>query len=189
MRRTIVLFALVLSLTPLARAQQPASTIAQARPAQTPRPVPPERPPVPRVPVPDEPMAPRPPAPPEPAPTQNIRLDLKISDSAQTTSQKTVSMMIAERRNGRVRSQNGGFILNVDARPEVVKDGRIVLNLTLEYQPRASADDEPQRTSFSNVNESLGMLLVDGKPTIVSQSADPISDRKVTVEVTATLVK
>jgi hypothetical protein len=35
----------------------------------------------------------------------------------------------------------------------------------------------------------MEIYLTDGKPLLISQSADPKGDRKVTVEVTATVVK
>ena len=38
-------------------------------------------------------------------------------------------------------------------------------------------------------SESLNLLVADGKPIVASQSADPRSDRKVTIEVTATVLK
>jgi uncharacterized protein YlzI (FlbEa/FlbD family) len=39
------------------------------------------------------------------------------------------------------------------------------------------------------VNQSLTVLLENGKSLLVTQSADPVSDRKVTVEVKATIVR
>jgi hypothetical protein len=35
----------------------------------------------------------------------------------------------------------------------------------------------------------MSLILESGKPTVVSQAADPSSDRKITVEVTATILK
>ena len=42
---------------------------------------------------------------------------------------------------------------------------------------------------MASLNEMLSLILESGKPTIVSQAADPTSDRKITVEVTATILK
>jgi hypothetical protein len=39
------------------------------------------------------------------------------------------------------------------------------------------------------MNQSLTVILQSGKPLIVSQAADPVSDRKVVVEVKATILK
>ena len=42
---------------------------------------------------------------------------------------------------------------------------------------------------MSQLNERLSLVLESGKPMIVSQAADPVSDRKITVEVTATILR
>jgi hypothetical protein len=64
------------------------------------------------------------------------------------------------------------------------------MNFGLEYLPttRLSAQEEgePGLTSW---NERLSVILESGKPMVVSQAADPTSDRKITVEVTATILK
>jgi hypothetical protein len=39
------------------------------------------------------------------------------------------------------------------------------------------------------VRENLSLVLDEGKPLVVAQSADPVGDRKVTVEVVATIPK
>ena len=39
------------------------------------------------------------------------------------------------------------------------------------------------------IQENLSVNLDDGRPLVVAQSADPISDRQVTVEVRATILK
>jgi hypothetical protein len=41
----------------------------------------------------------------------------------------------------------------------------------------------------AEIHESLSVVLQDGKPLLVSQSADPTTDRKVTVELMATVLK
>ena len=41
----------------------------------------------------------------------------------------------------------------------------------------------------SGVNQSQTVVLQSGKPLIISQAADPVSDRKVVVEVKATVLK
>jgi hypothetical protein len=133
--------------------------------------------------------------PPEPArtapyvSTANVQIELSIADylGSAAPQRKTVSMLIAEGYMGRVRSQRGGAaVLNVDATPRLQKDGRIALQLIVEYRPRETADT---LESYSPINEMLTVLLHSGKPLVVTQAADPSSDRKVTVEVTATILK
>jgi hypothetical protein len=81
--------------------------------------------------------------------------------------------------------------INVDARPAIVqKDpSRIALSLGLEYVPRAEGRQEEMTPGMASWSERLSLILESGKPMIVSQAADPTSDRKITVEVTATILK
>jgi len=126
---------------------------------------------------------------------QNLSLQLTITDSLSSTTQnkKTVTMLIADGRSGQVRSAGrGDSVINVDARPSILRgDGRIYLQLTVEYRPELTPEQskEINFASQAMLSESLTMIIPDGKPVIVSQAADPRGDRKVAVEVTATIVK
>jgi hypothetical protein len=123
------------------------------------------------------------PATPQASTWQNIKLDITITDAASTSPQirKVLSLYIADARQGQVRSQNEQGLINVDARPQVRPDGRtILLQLTVEYRPDARG---------SLFSESLSALVVDGKPLMLSQTVDPSGDRKVSVEVLATIQK
>jgi hypothetical protein len=115
-------------------------------------------------------------------PAQNIRLDVTITDSAEKSTKKVVSMLVADRDSGRIRSSNNAGVLNVDGQPRVASDGRIIVSITIEYMPDRSA-------AVTNLHQSITLMLTPGKPTLISQSADPGTDRKVAVEVTATVVK
>jgi hypothetical protein len=138
------------------------------------------------------------PAPPRPEPTMNIRLDLTITDQRGDTApiSKTVMMTMLDTGFGRIRTTGDvrtpmGFrpvILNVDALPKVHKDGRIRVELTIEYRPTA-AEAESEKSTTPTVNETITVLLEDGKPVVISQSADPATDRKVKVEAKATILK
>ena len=137
----------------------------------------------------------------------NIRLDVTITDQRATgqPTTKTVSLTLADRFGGRVRTMadvpvqmktpGGGMnfatrsvVLNVDAKPELTRDGRIRAEMTLEYRPTGNepSTDEP---SITTISESFTVVLDDGKPLVVSQSADPNTDRRVRVEVKATVLK
>jgi hypothetical protein len=61
------------------------------------------------------------------------------------------------------------------------------LILGLEYNPRTLGSDAP--TEWSSLNEQIGVVLEPGKPLIVSQAADPASERKISVQVRATPMK
>jgi hypothetical protein len=138
------------------------------------------------------------PSPPRPEPTMNIRLDLTITDQrgdAQPVS-KTVTMTMVDTGYGRIRTNGDvrtplGFrpvTLNVDALPRVHKDGKIRVELTIEYRPTA-AEAESEKSTTPTINETITVLLEDSKPLVISQSADPATDRKVKVEAKATILK
>jgi hypothetical protein len=47
----------------------------------------------------------------------------------------------------------------------------------------------PPEPGGSSLNQRVGIILEGGKPLVISQAADPISDRKITVEIRATILK
>jgi hypothetical protein len=123
---------------------------------------------------------------------QNIRVEVTLTDSLQTEgpSKKTVTMMVVDNNGGQIRSQGpSNYSLNVDAMPHVRPDGRIYLSLSLFYVPEPGASASGTARTPATLNEAVSVILADGKPMLLSQSADPRGDRKVTVEVTATVVK
>jgi hypothetical protein len=129
----------------------------------------------------------------------NVQVELNLTDQvgSQAPEKKTVSMIVSSGNWGKIRSlaqvmQIGEppyqAILNVDARPFVSIDGPVQLELTLVYEP-VKAEGEARRPRSSGINQSQTVVLASGKPLIVSQAADPVSDRKVVVEVKATVLK
>ena len=145
------------------------------------------------------PQAPTPPPAPqapraEPASSwQNIRVEVTISDSLSSDAQnkKLVSMLIVDGRSGSVRSASDRGVINIDARPSIRPDGRIYLQITVEYRPELNADQMNKLGSsrVASFNEGLSLVVTDGKPVLASQSADPVGDRRVTLEITATVLK
>jgi hypothetical protein len=129
----------------------------------------------------------------------NVQIELTLTDQlgTQTSEKKTVSMIASSGNFGKIRSGSTVFppgeppysvVLNVDARPFVSVDGPIQLELTLVYEPvKVEGDTKSRRPS--GINQSQTIILQSGKPLIVSQAADPVSDRKVVVEVKATVLK
>jgi hypothetical protein len=132
----------------------------------------------------------------------NVQVELNLTDQmgTQPAEKKTVSMIVSSGNWGKVRSaanvmQIGDppyvVMLNVDARPFVSMEGQIQLEMTLVYEP-VKSDGETKsglRQRPSGINQSQTVILQSGKPLIVSQAADPVSDRKVVVEVKATVLK
>jgi hypothetical protein len=169
--------------------QQPAP-----EPLQTPKPG--GQTPTPRAPQPEEPRRPafrRQPV--------NLKIDVTISDQRGSGAPitKVVSLTVADGEFGRIRSQVEVPIfatenspmrsvpLNVDARPEIV-DGKIRLGLTIELEIVDMSVERGTRPK-TEITETMSVILENGRPLVVSQSADPISDRKVSVEVRATILK
>ncbi|HJR61727.1 MAG TPA: hypothetical protein VJ813_20135 [Vicinamibacterales bacterium] len=124
----------------------------------------------------------------------NIKLDLTITDQTGPGEplKKVVTLVLADRGTGSIRSTGsvrtqGRVQINVDARPQILASGAIRLGLGLEYNPRTLGNDAP--TEWSSLNEQISVVLTPGTPLVVSQAADPASDRRITVEVRATLLK
>lgn len=124
----------------------------------------------------------------------NIKLDLTITDqnAADQPRTKTVTLVIADRATGSIRStgtmrMQGRVQINVDARPQLLTSGAIRLNLSLEYNPQSLGAEAP--AEWSALHEQIGVVLEPGKPLVISQAADPASDRRITVEIRATMLK
>jgi hypothetical protein len=89
-----------------------------------------------------------------------------------------------------VQSADGkGFVpldlnLNVDInRPRLMPGNRIRVPIVVEYRPYSAEPKSPTAI----VRTSVDMLMDNGKKTVISQSADPVTDRKVIIEVTPTI--
>ena len=128
----------------------------------------------------------------------NIRLDLTITDQRTNNAPatKTISMLLSDRNGGRIRTSGDVKVgtsfrrvtLNVDATPEMLRDGRVRVSCNLEYSAQLGQGNTEENQP-TTVSEMFNVILVDGRQTTVSQSADPASDRKVQVELKATIVK
>lgn len=130
----------------------------------------------------------------------NIRVDLTVTEQQGGASQspKVVSTIVADGYLGRVRSsrpQPGlSAELNVDAVPKIIEMGaKLRLKLDFSYnirgEAKAGGSVDPFGPGAISIQESMMVILESGKPLQVSQSADPTSDRKVSVEVKATIMK
>jgi hypothetical protein len=132
----------------------------------------------------------------------NIRLDLVITDThGGTPVKKTVSMLVRNGGSGSIRTSSPAprdpnvfgpppttaVELNLDAHASEVRNGLINVTITFEYTP---AGGQPAPTSPESLaprlRESLDVVLRTGRALLVSQSADPATERTVTVELTAT---
>lgn len=149
-----------------------------------------------------------------PAQAVNVRLDISINDQSSTGQQpirKSISLLLADQSSGRVRSSGNvhqqvnrgtgpdgkpiimfepryNVELNVDAAVELLQNEKMRATITLEYTPGA-APIANESLRPSPLNESVTVILQHGKPLIITQAADPLSDRKITVEVTGTILR
>jgi hypothetical protein len=152
-------------------------------------------------------------APAEQALPVNIKIEVNITDQIGSgpAARKVVSMIVGDRQATSIRSSAsvpvktpGPFsptaipsftyrnvTINVDARPAIVlkEPTKILVTFGLEYFPKPSGGAEEMEPGMASINERLGLIFESGKPVVVSQAADPTSDRKITVEVTATIIK
>jgi hypothetical protein len=116
----------------------------------------------------------------------NIQIDITLTSEggAQPLSRKTVTLTLADKQEGSVRSIDRGTgpqgSLNVDARPVMQSNGRVLTRVGLEF---SGGDDVP----FVQVRAQP--LLESGRALRISRAVSPKTDRTVTVEVTATVLK
>jgi hypothetical protein len=151
---------------------------------------------------------PSPPAAPGPAPVRglpggpNVRFDVTITDTggAKPTT-KTLSLTIgSSNNNGSIRNSAQvpnpaspgpgqqpliGVPLNVDVRNVNWLENGIRATIAIEYQPYLPDAKAQPGMIFANATS----VFVDGRKTQILLTSDPVSDRKTTIEVTATVLK
>jgi hypothetical protein len=153
---------------------------------------------------------------PDGAVPQDVKLEVTITDQSGATKPiaKTVSLVVADREGGSVESETRvpfpqrpvkaatpqptvapgwdwhDLPLNVHVWPVIMADGHVRVRLMLNYRTAGgapSAPDAPMATAM--VKKELTAVLSDGKPLVISTSADAATDRKVTVELKASIQK
>jgi hypothetical protein len=138
----------------------------------------------------------------EPGQLTNVRIEVTITDQrgSERPVAKTVSLVVADDGSGMVRAAteapagshpNPGLIqlpLNIDANPRILGN-KVRLRISLEYSLTERSGGEGARFPRLDLKERLDLVLDDGKPVRVSESADPVSDRRVTLEVKATILR
>lgn len=177
-----------------AAAQQPAKPAAQKQaPAEKAAPAKPELPPNP----------------------VNVLIEVTITDQVGSgaAAKKVVSMIAGDGQRNSIRSSasvmvKSGLVpqapggapvptsyiyrnvtINVDARPRVLAARKIFLEFGLEYQPKSAGGAEDLEPGMSSLTERMNVVAESGTPIILSQAADPTSDRRITVSLTATIQK
>jgi hypothetical protein len=122
--------------------------------------------------------------------TVNVKVDLTITEQAGSaaTVTKVVSILAGDGQAGRIRSYSPGAPktgeLNVDVRPRLLERDLIQLGLVVEYRPGTT---EGTASPTPGQSQSLTVFVQNGRPLLISQSADPNSDRTVKLEIRATV--
>ena len=198
---------------PPSAARQPAEE--RERTAPPPPPAPPPATQAPRAGIPPPPPA-APPA--RNVPTRNVKVDVTITDQTGTGAamKKVVSLVVADGRSSSVRSMTQvatqrretetsipvndyrNVPLNIDTYVTITAEQRVLLELKFNYGSvqRSGGTTAPPRDGssgsdamYGEITENLWTLLNAGEPVVVSRSADAASDRTVTVEVKAEILK
>jgi hypothetical protein len=150
---------------------------------------------------------------------RNIRFDIAITDTgANAPVTKTVTLNVSQGGLGSIRSSapmpgapvtfpktvttraadgktesttqtiNQTISLNVDVNsPTVYEDGAIRAMVVIEYQPYVTPSAGRPQPAVVRANSTS--VFENGKKMVLLQAADPLSDRRTTIEVTATIVK
>ena len=148
------------------------------------------------------------PAPPPAAKRQgqpvNVKIEFTLTDqrTGGAPVKRTLTIVVADAMGGSIRSQSdvfgiggGGVPLNIDTTPELLADGKIRLGFSVQYDWPAPLENtegrNPPRGTVmkTSMHETVALVLENGKPMVATQSADPIGDRQVTVEVKATILR
>jgi hypothetical protein len=157
------------------------------------------------------PAAPAKPAPghaEKPAPVRTgkdiiIRIDGTVIESRgdKVVDKKIISVTCVDGRGAFVRSSqqvpfrvkgSEGFSyrdqpLNMDADVTLRDDGRVLARITVEY--RTVSTSESGDAIDGGIRQSVSVVLKPGVPLMVAQSADAVGDRRVSLEVTATVLR
>lgn len=142
---------------------------------------------------------PAPAAKPDPGQPINLKLDLTITDQSGSgeSAKRTVSMIVADRQSGSVRStgrvtvgpNNFPVSLNMDAELFILNENQIRITLALDYTPKPEKENATTGEGRANLTERLTLWVQPGKPIVISHASDPTSDRKITAELVTTLLK
>ena len=156
------------------------------------------------IPPPTEPRTITPPATPERPRREgqpvNVKVEFTITDQRGTAAptRRTISLLVGDERTGYIRTQSSVYRmseipLNVDASPSLLNDGKIRLGFNLQYDWPAPIEPGKEipvgAVTRTTLHDSMTLVLESGKSLVAAQSADPIGDRQVTVEVKATILK
>jgi hypothetical protein len=123
-------------------------------------------------------------------PPRNVRFEIVITETGITKpSTRTVALTVNDGGgSGSVRNgaKDNSAWLNVDVRGvQAFEGGAVRAAVNVEYQPHA-----PEATAtFGPIQSSITSMFQDGRRIQILQTADPLSDRRTTIEVLMTVLK
>jgi hypothetical protein len=88
-----------------------------------------------------------------------------------------------------VSGQQSRAMLNMDARARLRTDAKVQVWLTVESGSGGIDLGEAGKAIDASIRQSVSVLLDPGTPVVVAQSADAVGNRRLTLEVKATVLK
>jgi hypothetical protein len=129
----------------------------------------------------------------------NVQVDVTVSDQVGTAPPvvRTITATAADWNRASVRSQSNvrtstGFqpiTLSLDVRPQVVGPNRVRVEIGLDTAAVTTEGSSKELTATPGSRATQTVMLESGKPVLLSQTTDPLIDRKTTIEVKATILR
>lgn len=151
---------------------------------------------------------------PAPAPQQgrtvdprntNVRVELTLTDrsGAAPPAVKSATLTIADSARASLRSSSEIMAGSATDSPRVLpldvdlrvkgwsggQSGTIALELTVDYRSIDRSDKESKFYPTAGLRFSGNVVLPNGKSMLVAQATDPVSDRRITLEVKAAILR
>ena len=121
----------------------------------------------------------------------NIRLDVAIiEEGGSKPVTKTMTLTVAEGSQSFLRlTPTNNIPMNLDGYAAMEKDGKIRAMMTIDYRPPRPSGLKDEDASTQSVRQSFTVLAENGRKLVVSETSDPFLDRRLRIELTATILK
>ncbi len=121
----------------------------------------------------------------------NIRLDVAIiEEGGSKPVTKTRTLTVAEGSQSFLRlTPTNNIPMNLDGYAAMEKDGKIRAMMTIDYRPPRPSGLKDEDASTQSVRQSFTVLAENGRKLVVSETSDPFLDRRLRIELTATILK
>ena len=118
----------------------------------------------------------------------NIRVDVTVTDQKGTApgQPKSVMVIIADRHLGQTRAPFEDRHIHVDARPTITNS---LINAMITVRSLEGPKATSNTDQLLNWTNSFTLLLQNGKPMVALETSDAATQRKLTIEVKATILK